>query len=135
MQQKGVTSMSAFVSERADTELALAVLNRDNFKQTAAYLTADVVATYLRTIADRCESLLLALRATARPDAACAEAAHALAGSAGMFGFELVAALGRQFERAILTASPDVPMLGEQFAQALDATLRAISKETQVATA
>ena len=80
--------MSAVLSERAETESALPVLNLENFKQTAAYLTPDVVATYMRTIADRSESLLHALHENARPGAAQAEAAHALAGSAGLFGFE-----------------------------------------------
>jgi len=124
--------MSAVLSENAD--IAPAVLNRDNFRQTAAYLAPDVVATYLRTIAERCESLLMALRDSARPDAALAESAHALAGSAGMFGFELVAAIGRSFERAILTSSPDVPALAAQYTQALDATLQVINEETLVAT-
>jgi len=124
--------MSDLVSEYVDTEQVLPVLNRDNFRQTAAYLTPDVVATYLRTIADRCESLLMALRETPRPNAALAESAHALAGSAGMFGFELVASLGRQFERAILTSHPDVSLLAERYGQALNATLRVISEETQV---
>ncbi len=122
--------MSATASERAEIEAAPQVLNRDNFRQTAAYLTPDVVATYLRTIADRCEALLMGLRETARPGAVLAEAAHALAGSAGMFGFELVASMGRQFERAVLTDNPDVPNLAGQYAQALDATLRAIGEET-----
>ncbi len=127
--------MSAVASEIAGAEPAPPVLNRDNFRQTAAYLAPDVVATYLRTIAERCASLLMGLRESTRPDAALAEAAHALAGSAGMFGFELVAALGRQFERSVLTNAPDVPLLTEHYAQALDATLRVISEQTLVAPA
>jgi HPt (histidine-containing phosphotransfer) domain-containing protein len=127
--------MSAVLSEHADPESVLPVLNRENFKQTAAYLTPDVVATYMRTIADRSESLLRALRDTARPDAALAEAAHALAGSAGLFGFERVAATGRHFERSLLNATSDLPLLTEQLMDALEATLTAITEQTMVAAA
>jgi HPt (histidine-containing phosphotransfer) domain-containing protein len=114
---------------------AMPVLNPDTFKQTSAYLTSDVVATYMRTIADRSETLLLALRETARPDASLAEAAHALAGSAGLFGFERVAATGREFERAVLTQATDVPVLTADLSRALEATLQAITQQTMVAAA
>jgi HPt (histidine-containing phosphotransfer) domain-containing protein len=115
-----------------DTEPVLPVLNREHFKATAAYLAPDVVATYLRTIAERCESLLQVLRETTRPDAGIAEAAHALAGSAGMFGFERVASTGRLLERAILTNTPDISLLMDQYATSLDATLRVIGEQTLV---
>ena len=127
--------MSALLSERAEAESVLPVLNRENFRQTAGYLTPDVVATYMRTIAERSETLLRALRDTARPDASLAEAAHALAGSAGLFGFERVATTGRHFERSLLNNASDLPLLTEQLMGALEATLTAITEQTVVAAA
>ncbi len=108
---------------------ALPVLNRDTFKQTAAYLAPDVVATYMRTIAERSEALLRDLREAPRPDAALGEAAHALAGSAGLFGFERVAATGRHFEKAVLGNAPEAPELAENLCAALEATLQNIGNQ------
>ena len=127
--------MSAVLSERTESESVLPVLNLENFKQTAAYLTPDVVATYMRTIAERSETLLNALRENPRPEAAQAEAAHALAGSAGLFGFERVAAMGRHFERSLLNNASDLPLLTELLMGALEATLTAITEQTMVAAA
>ncbi len=56
-----------------------------------------------------------------------AEAAHALAGSAGMFGFERLALVARHFEHAALTGSPDVAALADDLAAALDASLGEIA--------
>ncbi len=108
---------------------ALPVLNRETFKQTAAYLAPDVVATYMRTIAERCDALLHDLHETPNPGAAIGEAAHALAGSAGLFGFERVAAAGRHFEKAVLNNAPNAPDLAEQLREALEATLQNIGAQ------
>jgi HPt (histidine-containing phosphotransfer) domain-containing protein len=125
--------MAAFVLESAGAHVsdrALPILNQDTFKQTAGYLAPDVVATYTRTIAERSETLLQSLRETVSPDAALAEAAHALAGSAGLFGFERVATTARHFERSVLNKTPDMPAFAGQLAEALELTLRQISEQT-----
>ncbi len=105
------------------------VLDPSAFERTAAFLTPDLVTNYLHTIAERTESLLTRLRGRdTQQDAAekLAEAAHSLAGSAGMFGFERAAAVSRRFERAIQSRAPDVSLLADDLAAALEVTLQEI---------
>ena len=94
------------------------------FARTATVLTGTALESYLGMVATRSETLLATLRAMAAGGPAReaeAEAAHALAGSAGMFGFERLAVLARRFERAVRAGSPELPAL----AQALDAAIEA----------
>ncbi|MGI4799522.1 MAG: PAS domain S-box protein, partial [Janthinobacterium lividum] len=79
-------------------DAGVAILDNAVFERTAAFLAPEAVAACLRTIGERCEALLYALRkpgalAGERPDLAAA--AHVLAGSAGMFGFGRLAAAAR----------------------------------------
>ena len=107
-----------------------AVLDLKAFERTAAFLAPDTVSAYLQTIAERAETLLARLRALDAPhDSAekLAEAAHSLAGSAGMFGFERAAAVSRRFENAIQSRAPDVTDAADDLAAALEATLREIA--------
>lgn len=104
--------------------------NAASFDRTASYLARDAVVSYLATIAGRSEALLAAL---AEPDAlACggkrlAEAVHILIGSAGMFGFDRLTFIGRQFENAARCGAADVPDLAGQLYHALQDTLQAIT--------
>jgi HPt (histidine-containing phosphotransfer) domain-containing protein len=67
-------------------------------------LAPDVVTSYLRTLAEKSEALKLSL-ATADDVAASADSLadsiHALAGSAGMFGFKRLVSLAKPFEHAL----------------------------------
>ena len=114
----------------------LLVLNQQAFERTAALLTPEAVATYMQTIAEGAQSLLCGLRA---PDALThtgsklSDAAHALAGSVGLFGFERLAALGRRFERAMQTGAAETPALADGLAAALDATLRIVVDRAPIA--
>jgi PAS domain S-box-containing protein len=107
----------------------LLVFNATSFERTASYLAPDAVASYLRTIADHGEALL---RELAGPDAlTCAgdrlaEAAHTLAGSAGMFGFERLAMISRRFEPAARCGAAEAPDLADGLSHAINATLQAI---------
>ena len=106
------------------------ILNAAVFERTASYLAPDTVASYLRTIADRAGLLLGAL---AEPDALTAggdrlaDAAHTLAGSAGMFGFDRLVVSSRRFERAARCGGADARALGDGLAVALEATIQAIA--------
>ena len=113
----------------------LLVLDSRAFDRTAAFLAPDAVTSYLRTIASSGDALLSRLRepnAVLREGHELGEAAHILAGSAGMLGFERVATVGRRFERAVLTDSADVPGLADGLIAALELTLQAVDKRKSV---
>jgi CheY-like chemotaxis protein len=78
-----------------------AVLNRAAFERTAVFLPPEALATYMASLAARGGALLDLLRAAPEGNGDLAAAAHTLAGSAGMFGFERLAAAGRAFEIAV----------------------------------
>jgi PAS domain S-box-containing protein len=106
------------------------ILNRDRFEQTTAFLPPEKVASYLRLITDRVQSLLHDLDETdavAHHRKELADTAHALAGTAGMFGFESLAAAGRSFERAALSDAAEASPLAIELRTALEATLKEIA--------
>jgi HPt (histidine-containing phosphotransfer) domain-containing protein len=132
----GAGSTPAAVPAGAPVGSELAVFNLKAFELTAFYLTPEAVASYMEAIAERGEALLRGLRA---PDALTqtgdelAEAAHTIAGSAGMFGFERITSLGRRFERAIQAGAPEVPALADGLTAALEVTLQTIHNRPTVA--
>jgi PAS domain S-box-containing protein len=113
----------------------LLVLNEDAFERTAFYLPPEAVASYLEAITERGEVLLRGLQA---PDALVqsgdelADAAHAIAGSAGMFGFERLTVVGRRFERAVHAGAAEAPALADGLSAALVATLEALHERMTV---
>jgi response regulator RpfG family c-di-GMP phosphodiesterase len=101
------------------------VFNREVFERTASFLAPEAVAAYLQTIATGCESLLRELH---KPKALAhgnhlAEAAHALAGSAGMFGFERLADASRRFERGVRSGATEVDSLSQGLGAAIEGSL------------
>jgi len=107
----------------------LTVLDRAVFERTAAYLSPEAVASYLETITQLGADLLHALqpvRVGSSPGKRLAEEAHTLAGSAGMFGFERLAAMGRRFERDVESGVRTDPALADGLIAAIEATLQAI---------
>lgn len=105
------------------------VFARPVFDRTAGLLSPEAVAHYLRMIVDGCETLLDGLRdpgAVAGSREKLADAAHALAGSAGMFGFQRVATLGRRFERCLETQSGESADLAPGLCAALEETVQTI---------
>ena len=105
----------------------LPICDAEAFKRTAALLSASAVSTYLGTLVTRGEALLQDLHrpgiATGRLDA-LSGAAHALAGSAGMFGFQRLAFVARQFEQAADTASPEMPAIIQGLMAAIESSIR-----------
>lgn len=111
----------------------LSVLDPKAFERTSAYLTPETVASYLRTIATLGEALLRKLRdpdALTQNNDELAEAAHKLAGSAGMFGFERLAAISRNFERAAQSGAAEAPALADALCAAIEATHQEIHATT-----
>ena len=108
----------------------LTVLDQAAFEQTAAFLPPESIASYLRTIAERGEAFLRALRAPgalAGNGADLAAAAHTLAGSAGMFGFERLATVARRFEHAVQAGASDASTLANGLAAAIEVSLLEIA--------
>jgi signal transduction histidine kinase/CheY-like chemotaxis protein/HPt (histidine-containing phosphotransfer) domain-containing protein len=84
------------------------------FARTAAMLPPDVLKYSLQTIAERARGLLGRIekdgrRAEQAPE--LANLAHALGGSAGMFGFKRLASAAKHYEYAVQAESPDSTVL------------------------
>ena len=112
----------------------LPVLNLVTFERTAAFLEPEAVASYMLTLSGKGEALLLGLQA---PDAiastgsSLAEAAHTLAGSAGLFGFERIAFVARRFQRGVTEGAPAVPTLAADLMSVLGTTLQEMRSRYQ----
>jgi PAS domain S-box-containing protein len=114
----------------------LSVIDLTVFERTASFLPPETVASYLRTIIELGEGLLRQLRvpdAIAQTGGELADGVHSLAGSAGMFGFERLATVGRRFERAVHSDPAEAPALGEGVIAALEATLQVVHELMPVA--
>ena len=107
----------------------LAVLDEAIFSQTAAYLTAENVSSHVGNLIRRTEALLDGLAASREGvsqsggDQQVVLVAHSLAGSAGMFGFERLSAVARQFEFLMESGSADLPWMAESLRVAATASL------------
>ena len=107
----------------------LPVLDQTAFERTAIFLAPEAVASYLHTITELSEILLRDLRepyAIERLGEKLAEAAHVLAGSAGMLGFKRLSAISRGFERAIRVGAAETPSLAGGLSAVLGDTMQAI---------
>ncbi len=107
----------------------LPVLDPLVFERTAGFLTPEMFASSMRTLVDFGETILRGLRepnALARSGDELAEAAHTLAGSAGMFGFKRLAATGRSFEQAVRSGAAGASALADELRAAVEAALREI---------
>ncbi len=105
------------------------MLNLRAFKARADSLAPEKLADYVRTIAGRTEDILRGLcmpDALATNDTKLADAAHALAGSAIMFGFERLAAAALGFERAVQTGAVETPAFADDLRAAATITLEEI---------
>lgn len=114
----------------------LPIFNQDGFEHTAVFLPPDAVSTYMLTLTTRGCALVDRLRAPgalAHDPAGLADAAHAMAGSAGMFGFDRVAAVARAFERAVETKASDVAALAEHLVVVLEASIEVLRQHPSVA--
>ena len=113
----------------------LAVLDETAFGQTAGYLSLGNVACHISNLIRRTEALLVGL-AEIDPNliAGCkskdmlVSAAHALAGSAGMFGFERLSAVARQFEYLAESSPEDLPRITESLRAAAQASVAAMRR-------
>jgi CheY-like chemotaxis protein/HPt (histidine-containing phosphotransfer) domain-containing protein len=112
----------------------LPILQTDAFERTAACLPSDVLAGYLQTLVERSQALLGQLRAPDPPadQKPLTVAAHALAGSAGMFGFERLSVTARHFEHASIAHLPEVGHLTESLIAAAVDTVDEMNRRMAV---
>lgn len=99
------------------------VLDRAVLKRLQGMLDGESIKTHLRTLADKAQALLRQIQSDADNGAEAAEAAHVLAGAAGLFGFARLAHVARHFERAVQSGAPDAPQRRGDLAVTLAATL------------
>ena len=114
------------------------VLDGAVFDRISAILETQATDSYLVQMTEKLESLSLALASGDLGGAqasALAEAAHALAGSAGMFGFERLVQTARQFERAVRTGDCQMPAAASCLGLALTASLDAMRERISPAAA
>ncbi len=107
-------------SDRADAS----VCDRAAFEQVTALLPPGAVATYLQVLVERGERLRSRLQDGGEASMVeLAEAAHILAGSAGMFGFHRLTESAKHFEKATLDASAAWPRHAKELSDTLEASL------------
>ncbi len=108
----------------------LPLLDAKIYERNAFVPSITTVASYLQTIAALGEALLLRLQephALTRARDELAEAARTMAESAGVFGFERLTIVARQFEVAIQSDTPEAPALAEGLSAALEATIEEVN--------
>ena len=125
-----VASKPATPSVSPALNMEAEILDMAVFERTAAFLAPEAVASCLRTVRERCETLLAILRnpgvlAGERQDLAAA--AHTLTGSAGMFGFGRLATNARCFEFAVQSRAPDTKAVADDLAATIEVSLKDIS--------
>lgn len=99
----------AALSTVALPELDPPIYDAATFEGVAAVVSPAAVAAYIGTLMERCDSLLRQLRASPPLPAGTGELAapaHAIGGSAGLFGFRRLAIAAYTYERSLETASP-----------------------------
>jgi PAS domain S-box-containing protein len=107
------------------------VFDRTTFDQAAVHLAPEVVLSCLQTLSEQAEHLwsgLLVAEAESSNPNSMADAAHALAGSAGMFGFDRLCATARQFEHAVLSNATESAVPTADLVAALKTSLSEMQK-------
>ncbi len=107
----------------------LPVLDQMTLERTAALLNGSSMRNFLETLTLRAQDLQNALATRSRSgkvDESLADSARRIAGSAGMFGFDRLAYVAKQFEEAVGNHSPDAEALAEDLDSVLEASLAAL---------
>jgi PAS domain S-box-containing protein len=114
----------------------LPVLDEAALDRTAAVLKPEAVTSYLRTLAGKAEALQDDLRARGEIRGSAqklAASAHALAGSAGMFGFDRLVFVARHFERAAKIDPVQAAAMADDLNAALQLSIDAMRTRTREA--
>ena len=133
--ESGTRPASSAQGAAANTEFAgdVPLLDLAVFDQTTGYLPAENVASHVRSLVHRTEALLDGLAdASIHPQSGLGfghpliAASHSLAGSAGMFGFERLSTVARQFEFSAESNPVDLPALAESLRRVATASIAAM---------
>jgi CheY-like chemotaxis protein len=109
----------------------LRVIDLETFKRTAAFVAPKALVSYLRKITALAKALLIMLDGPDVPEYTGNEfagAAHIVAGTAGMFGFERLTVVSRQFERATECGTSEAAPTAEALSAAITETLPEIHR-------
>jgi HPt (histidine-containing phosphotransfer) domain-containing protein len=123
-----------FSGATAALDLELPVLDPRMLEHTAAHLPPGAIVRYMQTIAVQGEALLSGL---IEPDAlrcngyALADAAHKLAGNAGVLGFSRLSTACRRFEQSLQSGAAEATALADSVVAAIDATCQEIRAQTE----
>ena len=109
--------------------IELPTFSLEVFESTASFLSPASITSYLSNLSERSLALLESLNVDTlvRSDTDLAASAHTLAGSAGMFGFERLAAVMRDFEFEVVAGGRN-PQGAARAAAAIEATLPEIGR-------
>ncbi len=105
---------------------SLPIIEEEALRRTTSVLAPEAVRSFLDTLAglgDKLQRRLTTRDPSETIDMSLAEEAHALAGSAGMFGFERLVFVARMFERAVQTDVSKAATIAPDLTDALDRSL------------
>jgi PAS domain S-box-containing protein len=103
------------------------VCDTEMFDRTASFLSREDVRKHVKTLAARSEEILGQLRAPANTNTGQNDllaAAHSVAGSAGMFGFQRLSQSARRYEQAVERNLPEREPATRGLVAAIETTLR-----------
>jgi PAS domain S-box-containing protein len=103
------------------------VCDTEMFDRTAAFLSRDDVRKHVKTLAARSEEILGQLRGPANTNTGQNDllaAAHSVAGSAGMFGFQRLSQSARRYELAVVSDLPEREPATRGLVAAIETTLQ-----------
>ncbi len=103
------------------------VCDTEMFDRTASFLSREDVRKHVKTLAARSEEILGQLRGPANSNLGQDDllaAAHSVAGSAGMFGFQRLSQSARRYELAVVRDLPEREPATQGLVAAIETTLR-----------
>jgi signal transduction histidine kinase/DNA-binding response OmpR family regulator len=110
----------------AHAETEAPVCDTEMFDRTASFLSREDVRKHVKTLAARSEEILGQLRAPANTNTEQNDllaAAHSVAGSAGMFGFQRLSQSARRYELAVVRGLADRGPATRGLVAAIETTL------------
>ena len=114
-------------------ETILPVIDQAAYLGVIQFLEPEQIERHLLGLIQRSEHIGEQLRGPtfAEKPSEVAEAAHSLAGSAGMFGLRRLDASARRFERAVETSASNVAELADDLSEAIKASIPVLQSLTR----
>ena len=115
------------VAAMAPADADAPICDTEMFDRTASFLSREDVRKHVKTLAARSEEILGQLRGPANSNVGQDDllaAAHSVAGSAGMFGFQRLSQSARRYELAVVRDLPEREPATQGLVAAIETTLR-----------